>query len=164
MWVVLFRVVFSNRKTLFLDILYFLCLLCSLRGYLFQCKVSSVYHVCHKLIFRVRLCMGIFHLILYVLDNFQVLLDVQNRQRLENVLFFCPCFYFLWCLVRVVRFYNHRKVVLYYFGRMIRDQVGFYFRLKHVNNVLSCRKMLLWIYILRLLLLGLLNTASLLHL
>ena len=56
--------------------------------------VSSVYRVCHKLIFRVGHCMGIFRLILYVLDIVQVLLDVQNRQRLENLLFFCLCFYF----------------------------------------------------------------------
>ena len=63
--------------------------------YLFQCVVSSAYRVWHKLIFRVRRCMGIFHLVLYVLDIFQVLFDVQNRQRLENILVFCRCFYFL---------------------------------------------------------------------
>ena len=63
--------------------------------YLYQCVVSSSYRVCHKLIFRVRRCMGIFHLVLYVLDIFQVLLDVQNRQRPENMLVFCRCFYFL---------------------------------------------------------------------
>ena len=56
--------------------------------------VSSAYRICHKLIFRVRRCMGIFHLVLYVLDIFQVVLDVQNRQRLENILVFCRCFYF----------------------------------------------------------------------
>ena len=33
---------------------------CSLRGYLFQCVVSSVYRVCHKLIFHVRRCMDSF--------------------------------------------------------------------------------------------------------
>ena len=75
----------SNRKTLFLDILYFSCLLCSLMDHLYQYVVSSVYRVCHKLIFRVRRCMGIYHLILYVLDIFQVLLDVQNLQKLGNL-------------------------------------------------------------------------------
>ena len=54
--------------------------------------VSSVYRVFHKLIFRVRRCMGIFRLILYVLDIVQVVLDVQNRQGLENLLFFCRFF------------------------------------------------------------------------
>ena len=147
MWVKFFRVVFSNQKTLFLDILYFLCLFCSLMDYLYQCVVSSAYRVCHKFFFRVRHCMGIFHLVLYVLDIFQVLLDVQNRQRLETILIFCRCFYFLWYLIWVARFYNHRdldvEIVLYYFGRMIHGQVGFYFRLKLVNNVFSFRKMLL---------------------
>ena len=85
--------------------------------------------------------MGIFRLIEHVLDIVQDLLDVQNRQRLENLLFFCLCFYF------VGRFYNHRgldvKVFLYYSGKKIRDQVDFYFRWKLVNNVLSFRKMLL---------------------
>ena len=57
--------------------------------------VSSVYHVRHKFIFRVRRCMGIFHLVLYVLDIFQVLLDVQSRQRLENLEFFLSVFLFL---------------------------------------------------------------------
>ena len=75
------------------------------------------------------------------------MLDVQNRQRLENLLFFSLCFYFLLDLVWVIRFYNRRglgvKDVLYYFGKMIRDQVGSYFRWKLVNNVLSFRKMLL---------------------
>ena len=78
-WVVFFQVVFSNQKTLFLGILYFLYLLCSLKGYLFQCVVSNVYRLYHKLIVRVRHCMGIFRLTLYVLDSVQVLLDVQNR-------------------------------------------------------------------------------------
>ena len=55
--------------------------------YLYQCVVSSAYRVCHKLIFRVRRCMGIFHLVLYVLDIFQVLLDVQNRQDLKYTSF-----------------------------------------------------------------------------
>ena len=64
-------------------------------GYLYQYVVSSVYHVCHKLIFRVRRCMGIFHQILYVLDIFQVLLDVQNLKKLGNLLTFYLCFYFL---------------------------------------------------------------------
>ena len=54
-------------------------------GYLYQCVVSSVYRVCHKLIFRVRRCMGIFHLVLYVLEIFQVQLDVQNLQKLGNI-------------------------------------------------------------------------------
>ena len=147
MWVVFFQVVFSNQKTLFLGILYFLCLLCSLKGNLFQCVVSNVYRVCHKLIFRVHRYMGIFHLVLYVLDIVQVLLDVQNRQRLGNFLFFCLCFYFLWYLVGVTRFYNRRdldiKNVLFYFGKMIRDQVGSFFRWKFMNSVLSFRKLLL---------------------
>ena len=64
-------------------------------GHLYQCVVSSVYRVYHKLIFRVRRCMGIFHLILYVLDIFQVLLDVQNLKKLGNILIFYLCFYFL---------------------------------------------------------------------
>ena len=68
----IFQVGFSNQKTIFLDILYFLCLLCSLRDYLFQCRVSSVYRVYHKLIVRVRHYMGIFRLIEYVLGIVQV--------------------------------------------------------------------------------------------
>ena len=60
-------------------------------GYLYQYVVSSVYRVCHKLIFRVRRrCMGIFCLILYVLDIVQVLLDVQNRQNWK-IYYFSVC-------------------------------------------------------------------------
>ena len=66
--------------------------------YLFQCVVSSAYRVCHKLILGVSRCMGIFHLVLYVLGIFQVLLDVQNRQRLENILVFCRCFCFFFVI------------------------------------------------------------------
>ena len=62
-------------------------------GCLYQCVVSSVYRVCHKLIFRVRRCMGIFHLVLYVFDIFQVLLDVQNLQKLGNILLFLYVFF-----------------------------------------------------------------------
>ena len=61
--------------------------------------VSSVYRVYHKSIVRVRHYMGVFRLIEYVLDIVQVLLDVQNRQRLENLLFFCLRFDFLLDLV-----------------------------------------------------------------
>ena len=39
--------------------------------------------------------MGILRLILYVLDIVQVLLDVKNRQRLGNLLFFLSVFLFL---------------------------------------------------------------------
>ena len=49
--------------------------------------VSSVYRVYHKLVVRLRHYMGIFRLIEHVLGIVQVLLDVQNRQRLENLLF-----------------------------------------------------------------------------
>ena len=62
-------------------------------GYLYQYVVSSVYRVCHKLIFRVRRCMGIFHLVLYVLDIFQVLLDVHILKKLGNILTFYLCFF-----------------------------------------------------------------------
>ena len=82
--VVFFRVVFSNRKTLFLGILYFLCLLCSLMGHLYQCVVSNVYRVGHRLIVRVRRYTGIFRLVLYVLGVFQVVIDVQSLKKLEN--------------------------------------------------------------------------------
>ena len=64
-------------------------------GYLYQCVVASVYRACHRLIVRVRRYMGTFHLILYVLDIFQVLLDVQNLKKLGNILTFYLCFYFL---------------------------------------------------------------------
>ena len=109
-----------------------MCLLCSLRDYLFQCVVCSVYRVYHELIVRVRHYMGIFRLIEHFLDIVQILLGVHNRQRLENLLFFCLCFYFLLDLVYVIHFYNRRaldvKVFICYSGKMIRDQVGFYFR------------------------------------
>ena len=84
MLVVFFRVVFSNQKTLFLGILYFLCLLCSLMGHLYQCVVSNVYRVGHRLIVRVRRYTGIFRLVLYVLGVFQVVIDVQSLKKLEN--------------------------------------------------------------------------------
>ena len=64
-------------------------------GYLYKCVVSSVYRVCHKLIFRVRRCMGIFHLVLYVLDIFQVLLDVHNLKKTWKYTNFLSVFLFL---------------------------------------------------------------------
>ena len=64
-------------------------------GHLYQCVVSSVYRACHRLIVHVRRCMGIFHLILYVLDIFQVLLVVQNLKKLGNKLNFYLCFFFV---------------------------------------------------------------------
>ena len=57
-----------------------------MKEYLFQCVVSNVHRVCHMLIVPVRHYMGIFRLIEYVLDIFQVVPGVQNRQRLENLL------------------------------------------------------------------------------
>ena len=46
------------------------------------------------LIVRVRRYMGTFHLILYVLDIFQVLLDVQNLKKLEKYTNFISVFLF----------------------------------------------------------------------
>ena len=94
-----FQVVFSNQKTLFLDNLHFLCLPCSLKGYLTQCVVSNVFRVYHKLKVRVPHYMCNFCLVLYVIDIVQVLLDVQSRQRLGNLLIFCLSVYFLLGLI-----------------------------------------------------------------
>ena len=91
MLVVLFQIVFSNQKTLFLGILYFLYLLYNLRGYLFQCVVSNFYHGDRKLFFHVLREMGICYLILCDLGTFQVQLDVLSLEKLENLLVFCFC-------------------------------------------------------------------------
>ena len=63
-------------------------------GYLYQCVVSSVYRACHRLIVRVRRYMGTYHLILYVLDIFQVLLDVQNLKKTWKYTNFLSVFLF----------------------------------------------------------------------
>ena len=64
-------------------------------GYLYQCVVSNVYRVCHRLIVRVRRYMGICHLVLYVLGVFQVVIDVQSLKKLESILTFFRSFYFV---------------------------------------------------------------------
>ena len=64
-------------------------------GYLYQCVVSNVYHVGHRLIVRVRRYTGIFRLVLYVLGVFQVVIDVQSLKKLENLLTFFGSFYFV---------------------------------------------------------------------
>ena len=61
--------------------------------------VSNVYRVYHKLKVLVPHYMGIFCLVLYVIDIVQVLLDVQSRQRLGNLLIFCLSVYFLLGLI-----------------------------------------------------------------
>ena len=53
-------------------------------GHLYQCVVSNVYRVSHRLIVRVRRYTGIFRLVLYVLGVFQVVIDVQSLKKLEN--------------------------------------------------------------------------------
>ena len=53
-------------------------------GYLYQCVVSNVYRVGHRLIVRVRRYTGIFRLVLYVLGVFQVVIDVQSLKKLES--------------------------------------------------------------------------------
>ena len=52
-------------------------------GHLYQCVVSNVYRVGHRLIIRVRRYTGIFRLVLYVLGVFQVVIDVQSLKKLE---------------------------------------------------------------------------------
>ena len=53
--------------------------------------VSNFYHVDHKFIVHVRRGMGICHLILYDPCIFQVPLDVQSLEKLENFLIFDLC-------------------------------------------------------------------------
>ena len=86
MLVILFQVVFSNQKTLFLGIL-ILYLPYNLRGCLFQYVVSSFYHGDRKLIFHVLREREIGHLVLYDLGVFQVRLDVRNLEKLESFQF-----------------------------------------------------------------------------
>ena len=90
--VVLFQVVFSNRKTLSLGIVYFLCVLCSLKDCLFQCVVSNVYRGDHMLIFRVLLEREILYIIVYGLGVFQVGLDRLSLEKLEKSFLFGPLF------------------------------------------------------------------------
>ena len=99
MLVVLFQVVFSNQKTLYLGILYFLYLLYNLRACLFQCMVSNFYHGDRKLIFHVLREMAICYLVLYDLGIFQVQLDVLSLEKLEKLRKFCFCFYLMLFLV-----------------------------------------------------------------
>ena len=88
--------------------------------------VSNHYREDHKLIFRVRHCMGIFCLILYVLGIFHVLLGVQSPGKIEILLIFCLSFYLMLNLISVVHLWvADVKVYLNCSHRMIRDQVGF---------------------------------------
>ena len=52
--IILFLDEFYNQKTLFFDISYVLCLLCNLKGYLFECVTSNIYRVNQMLNVRVR--------------------------------------------------------------------------------------------------------------
>ena len=66
-------------------------------GHLYQCVVSNVYRVGHRLIVRVRHYTGIFCLILYVLGVFQVVIDVQSLKKLSEKLtnFLWECLFFV---------------------------------------------------------------------
>ena len=55
--------------------------------------VSNFYHEDHKLIVHVRHGTGIYRLILFDLDIFQVLLGVQSLKKLENLPIFGFCLY-----------------------------------------------------------------------
>ena len=55
--------------------------------------VSIFYLGDHKLIVHVRHGMGICHLVLYDLGIFQVPLDVQSLEKLENLPIFGSCFF-----------------------------------------------------------------------
>ena len=63
-----------------------MCLLYSFMGYLFQCVVSSCYHVCHMLNVHVHHEKGIHRIVGDDLGDAQVVLDVQSLEKLENLL------------------------------------------------------------------------------
>ena len=95
MLIVLFKWYFLVEKLYFFVFFIFLCLLCSLKDYLFQCVVSNVYHQVHMLFFRVLHEREILCLIVYDLGVFQVRLDVLSLERLENLQVSCLCLYWL---------------------------------------------------------------------
>ena len=95
MFVVLFQVVFSNQKTFFLGILYFLYLLYNLMECLFQCVVSIFHHGDYKLIIHVLRQREIWYLVLSDLGIFQVQIDVLSLEKLGNLLVFCLCLYLM---------------------------------------------------------------------
>ena len=68
--------------------------------------VSIFYHGDHKLFVHVRRGMCLCHLILYHLGIFQVPLDVQTLEKLENLPIFGLCFYLWLILIAEAQFYN----------------------------------------------------------
>ena len=82
-----------ESKNIFLGCLNFWCLLYSLMGYCLQCVFFSVYCVNHRLSVRVRRDAGVYHLAVYDLGGFQIVLGVQSLERLENLKISHLCFY-----------------------------------------------------------------------
>ena len=92
--ILLFLFEFFNRKTLFFVRLNFLYLLYNFVGYLFQCGVSSFYHVTHRINVRVCLDTEIDRLAVYDLGGVQAVLGVQSLERLKSSLIYDFRFYF----------------------------------------------------------------------